>query len=45
MANSSFYMDNFLYFLYGQVDFLDGQLFTFYIGQCKTQTADFRLRR
>ena len=41
---STFY---FLYvqvdFLYGQVDFSHRQLFTFYIGQCKMQTADFRL--
>ena len=31
-------------FLYGQVDFSHRQLFTFYIGQCKMQTADFRLQ-
>ena len=38
-------MINFLLFInYGQVDFLYGQLFTFYIGRCKTKTADFRLQ-
>ena len=33
-----------VYFLYGQVDFSHRQFFTFYIGQCKMQTADFRLQ-
>ena len=40
MVNSTSYMVNF-YFFYGQVDFLCGQLFTFFIGKCKTQTADW----
>ena len=31
MVNSTSYMVNF-YFFYGQVDFLCGQLFTFFIG-------------
>ena len=32
------------YFLHGQLEFLYRQLFIFYISQCKTQTADFRLQ-
>ena len=42
---------NAFYFLYGQLDILYdqadfsyGQLFTYYIGQCKTQTTEFRLQ-
>ena len=51
MVKSTFHMVNFVlfiwstfYFLYVQVDFSHCQLFTFYIGQCKMQTADFRLQ-